>query len=520
MDANSDEDLAQLAAFTSWLKEYGSLLHSLTVGLRMAASPAQVAVAENLIIQALELAAAKGRPLLLQKLWKSFLLNSSCLPSLPAASLTSLSLHGLSPSPKTTRALATGLGCLTGLCTLDMIGIFVPSNPETFPASCLSGLQQLTSLTQLTVHGLACVWEAGIEQHFPGQLKSLMFRGYDADSLDIRHLTCLQKLDFSSRKALTLQHLPQQLSNIDLHTHAECELRLSHVTGLRSLSLEAMGGIVGTSSLPSSLTSLSLADTPLPSFGVADLLANVLELKYSTGKPVPSAVFEDLGRARALKNLSLSYTTVAAAAAVAAQWKQLPQLRSLFLRRMDPEDLDEGEQGEEEMDVLEAMPLIVQEAGLARSLTRLELNMHDWDFACGEHLAHLSNLQVLELASLSTSREDLLQLKALTQLTDLSLCHVDVDDATLVRLLYSFTQLRKLRLEECEHLSDALVPVIAHQLKGLRELTLSLESLNDESIPLLVELTQLSTLNVYNSGLTLGMSVREALGSYRCAVMF
>ena len=517
MQANSEEGLAQLAGFTFWLKQYGILLHSLTIGLGIAASPAQVAVAESLIIQALQLAAAEGRPLLLQELRKSFLLSNSFLPSLTAASLISLSLYGLSPSAAMARALATGLGCLTGLRSLEMVGIWDASNLKTLPASCVSGLQQLTSLTQLTMRGTVCLWEAGTEQHFPGQLKSLMYRGCDTGSLDIRHLTCLQSLNFSSRKALSLQHLPQQLYSIKLDTPGECQLRLSHVTGLRSLTMEAGEGIDGSSSLPSSLTSLSLMDTPLPPFGVAHLLADVVIFKYSTGKAVPSTVFAELGRAQALKDLSLSYRTVAAAAAVAAQWKQLSQLRSLVLMRLFRQDLEEGE---EEEDVQEAMPLIIQEAGLARSLTRLELTMSLGEYACGEHFAHLSNLQVLHLSSLSTSRGDLLQLKALTQLADLSLCSVNVDDASLVRLLYSFTQLGKLCLAECEELSDAVVPVIAHQLKGLRELTLSLESVDDESIPLLVELTQLSMLYVYGSGLTLDMSLTQALRSYGCAVEF
>ena len=523
--AASIEGLGKLAALTSWLQQYGSLLHSLHIGVGQAASPAGVAVAESLVIQALQLAAAKGKPLLLQQLGTSALQSQSFLPSLPAATLTSLALYDMSPSPATTRALASGLGCLTNLRSLKLTGpLWGEPSLETLPAYCVSGLQQLTSLTQVEVYHMAGgrpmenLWEAGTEQHFPGQLKSLVFRGCDAGSLDIRHLTCLQSLDFHSAKALMLQQLPSQLSSIALFTPADCQLRLSHVTFLRSLSLEARGGMDGSSSLPRSLTSLSLTNTPLSPFGLPELLAHVVQLEYSTDKPVPSGAFEDLRKAQALKDLSLSYSTVAAAVAVAGQWKQLLQLRSLVLTRKDPDEMEEGEEGEEEEGVLEAMPLIIQEAGLARSLTRLELNMHDGDYACGEHWAHLSNLQVLRLMCLSTSRGDLLQLKALTQLTELTFCSIDVDDASLVRLLYSFTQLRELHLKECEELSDVVVPVIAHQLKGLRSLTLGLESVNDESIPLLLELTQLSMLNVVCSGLTLGLRVREALGSYRCVV--
>ena len=515
----SIEGLEQLASFTSWLQQYGSLLHSLHIGGGLEPSPAPVAVAESLMVQALQLAAAEGRPLLLQELCKSSLQSSRFLPSLPAASLTSLDLRDLCPCQATTRALASGLGCLTNLRSLTLAGPWGVASLGTFPASCILGLQQLTSLIELKVFSMAYgrplggIWEAGTEQHFPGQLESLILRGSDAGSLDIRHLTCLQTLDFRSLKALSLQHVPPQLSSIALYTPAECQLLLSRLTCLRSLSLEAREGIGRSTSLPSSLTVLSLANTPLPPFGVHELLAHVVQLEYSTDRPVPSGAFEDLGTAPALKDLSLSFSTVAAAAAVTVQWRQLPQLRSLVLTRKDPEEMEEGE--EEENGFEAAMPLIIQAAGLARSLTRLELDMHEGAYACGEHFAHLTNLQVLRLTDLSTSRGDMLQLKALTQLTELSLFNVDVDDASLVCLLYSFMELRVLHLEECEGLTDAVVPVVAHQLKGLRELTLSLESVNDESIPLLVELTQLSTLNVLGSGVTLGSRVRAALGSCR-----
>ena len=55
-------------------------------------------------------------------------------------------------------------------------------------------------------------------------------------------------------------------------------------------------------------------------------------------------------------------------------------------------------------------------------------------------------------------------------------------------------------------------------MKGLRSLTLGLQAVHDESISLLLELTQLYMLDVIGSGLTLKLRVREALGSYRCVV--
>ena len=111
------------------------------------------------------------------------------------------------------------------------------------------------------------------------------------------------------------------------------------------------------------------------------------------------------------------------------------------------------------------MAQIIREVGLAKSLTKLDIDMQHGSFRCGAHFAQLSNLQSLSLTQWSGYRADLLQLKALTQLLELTLRSVSVDDVTLVRLLNSFAQLKELDLVHCGELSEVIVPVIAHQLK-------------------------------------------------------
>ena len=168
---SSSDDMAQLAVFTSWMQQYGSLVQKLF--LEHEEDAAQVVVAETLLIQALQLAAAKGVTLQIQEVHKSGLYCSSFLSSLPVAPLTSLNLNHISSSKAATiRALASGLGCLTGLRSLSLSGVLPEGEVlPAFPASSLSGLQQLTNLRKLTLSGLAFKWEVGTEQHFPQQLQ-------------------------------------------------------------------------------------------------------------------------------------------------------------------------------------------------------------------------------------------------------------------------------------------------------------------------------------------------------------
>ena len=368
-----------------------------------------------------------------------------------------------------------------------------------FPASSLSGLQQLTNLTKLTLSGLGIKWELGTDQHFPQQLQELMFWNYDASSLHIRQLSSLHSLDLHVTQSLTLgpEDVPAQLTRLSLETrYGHCELCLSHLTCLETLCVTAYGGLVNTS-LPPSLTWLSLINTPLPTHGLFTLLAHVVHIYLAVHRHIPPPdVYTTIGKLPMLKELRLSYQSVAAAVAAASFWKGLPQLKqfSLYLHNDQGMDSEEFEHG---------MTHIIREVGLAKSLTQLDMDMQHGSFRCGGHFAQLSKLRSLELTQWSCyDREDLLHLKALTQLTKLSMSTVSVDDVTLVRLLYSFPQLRELDLADCGELSEVVVPVIAHQLTGLTKLGLGLMGVTDSSVPFLVELTQVRWLTLHNSGLS------------------
>jgi hypothetical protein len=113
------------------------------------------------------------------------------------------------------------------------------------------------------------------------------------------------------------------------------------------------------------------------------------------------------------------------------------------------------------------------------------------------HIAQLQDLQQLSVAYVNSSREDMLELMKLTQLTALGLNRCSMDDAAAVAVLGRLTNLRSLKLAQGvtqqEQMSDAVVPVL-EQLKGLREL--SLTGIGKNSVELLEGLTQLTRLGV------------------------
>jgi hypothetical protein len=217
--------LTRTAAVASWLQRYGRLVERIEFVYdddMVADHTADMAVAESLIAQACQLAAAQLRPLQTARVSKDDLQTPAFLSSLPAYSLTRLTLEELRPSSNTIGALARGLGHLTGLRELSMDATITFERAEhVFPAACLSGLKQLSNLTVLILSGDPHQWGSGLEQYLPAQLKSICAYGVEAISGDLRHLTGLTDLVLVAGD-LSLTQLPIQLQELTAKTTGEC----------------------------------------------------------------------------------------------------------------------------------------------------------------------------------------------------------------------------------------------------------------------------------------------------------
>jgi hypothetical protein len=206
----------------------------------------------------------------------------------------------------------------------------------------------------------------------------------------------------------------------------------------------------------------------------------------------PPGPILQLSALKDLQELRLTYQQgLPSAAAGAAAWRRLPQLRAL--------QVSGGGGG-----VVECQAALERMAG-ATGLTSVELDMacRGPQPPCGVHLAQLLNLQELELWYAKSSRQDMLHLRKLTRLTTLNLSQCSIDDAAAVELLVSLTGLKSLALlqlarrpQEPKIATDAIVPVIKYQLKGLRYLFLEVPGVTEASVDLLEGLTQLTMLRV------------------------
>ena len=450
------ETLAKVAGFACWLRTYGHLVRELS--LRAHNDEKGVCKAVRTMIS---LAASHGVLLGLQRFSASHhLCIPAMLPILSAHSITSLSL---------------------GLTSTELAA---PALPTVFQQ--YSNLQKLSLSADMTVEDMV----------FGGQ--DVGFFRLPAAFLPnaLSGLTSLQHVQLGSNLSTwpSLQGLPPSVQTLQLTSSGpECLLDVSHLTALTQLNVQSASGIVEGSKLPPSLLAATFHSTPMPA-DVCSLLSDVQQLKLIT--ECDRSGMESLLRLSALgplQTLHLEYSSPDSAAAAAALWGLLPQLRAL--------QVDGAFQKTSE----EQWQVILQGMAKAKSLISVDIVFStECKQPCGVHIGQLQNLQALVLEHASPSREDMLELKKLTQLTSLELRDCSINDATAIELLGSLTGLQSLVLDQRFGqlasdegiVTDAIVPFIKYQLKGLRHLGLYVPGVNGGSVGLLEGLTQLSKLGV------------------------
>jgi hypothetical protein len=284
----------------------------------------------------------------------------------------------------------------------------------------------------------------------------------------------------------------------------EATVALGHLTALRTVELETAGEIAAGSSLPPSLTALTLraclptgSPDSMQHLGI-DSLLQLQRLEAGTSSLQQPELLAALSNLSQFSHIDLTYDVLKSAARAAAAWSHLSALHALYLQEGD----EAATVGPEESRAL------VQGLAAATSLTLLLIDgpiVHDSVQLC-EHVAGLMQLQSLEVRGCEhpSSRAEALQLTVLTNLTRLVMCDPpEVDDTAVSALAMRLTKLQELQLWRCELWSAAALPVIAG-LTALTTLQLTVSqhvlSHNDtlplgrDDLLLLAPLTQLQVL--------------------------
>jgi hypothetical protein len=273
----------------------------------------------------------------------------------------------------------------------------------------------------------------------------------------------------------------------------KCLVDISQRTSLEKLEVNAADGFAEGSALPACAPVVILNDMPLPE-RPWQLLAGVQQLEIAWLYNKAAGAVAQLSRLQSLTSLSLSCPCANDAAAAAVEWKCLTQLRSLHVSIVDHAEMNREDLSKCE-DTVRAISMV---KGLTN--LRIELPVRT-TLPWAVHVAHLKDLHNLAVFHANSSREDMLQLKKLTQLTALVMYGCSMDDAVAVAVLGRLTNLQSLKLDlsftvpQKEQMSDAVVPVL-EQLKSLRELSLGLPGVGERSLVLLEGLTQLTRLGV------------------------
>jgi hypothetical protein len=203
-------------------------------------------------------------------------------------------------------------------------------------------------------------------------------------------------------------------------------------------------------------------------------------------------------RLSALTHLELEYRAVLSEVQGGSAWAQLPQLRSLQLT-------SEGH----EVDGGVGFRRVMRDLGAATSLRQLRLDFTDGvtlESMRPKLFGYLTGLQQLqELHFIGryprydddhSHADDAMHLTTLTGLTNLDLCGRLVGDVTAVALACHLSQLRELRLVECNLGSRASLPAIA-KLRQLRHLNLSGNAMGSgDCLTLLTQLSALTSMRL------------------------
>jgi hypothetical protein len=398
----------------------------------------------------------------------SFIRSSALLHALPAAALTQLSLQHTSAWRKdldlNSSSIATALAQLHGLRSLTLKGAI--------GSACLAGVRKMAHLTHLDIDEAVDIYPWGCDlQLLPLGLQEV-------------HVKAGRSANFEPEAAAVVA--------------------LGHLTALRTLELETACAIGAWSSLPRSLTALTVRACVLSGSpdsvqhpGIEKLL-QLQRLEAGTSSLQQPQLLAALSNLSQLDHISLTYDVLKAAARVAPAWRHLSALRVLYLQ-----------EGEESATVGPTESLaLVQGLAAAISLTHLHIEgpiVHDSVQLCA-HLTGLTQLQNLDIrgGEHPSSRAEALHLTTLTNLTRLVISDAPgVDDTAVSALAMRLTKLQDLQLWRCGLWSAAALPVIAG-LTALTNLWLTVSqdavSRNDDfplgrdDLLLLAPLTQLKTL--------------------------
>lgn len=413
-------------------------------------------------------------PLQLCSYSSNVFISPAIINSLPAATLTSLSLC---LCPETCRS-ATVVSRLTKLRELRLTGDC--RHRFTFSVPDLRGLQQLTNLHMSTVAA------DSNPQHVPPQLLQLTIHYPVAIGLsgppmvDLRHLQQLQQLHLSAGMLAAGSALPSQLQDLSVCVGSGSAIAVVHISQLGQLS---------------TLRLMDTNDTAQELFS----LANVPKLQH----------------------LSLSYDfdidDDLVSCGVAAAWPKLPQLHSF--------EISDGYM------VPERFPQLIQGIAAVTQLTKLvafvtlpgEIENQDGvpdQFTVCEWLKGLTGLRELTLQldghSSTLSKiplHDTLHLTALKALTNLSLSGgaPQVDDTVIACLAVELTNLQHLSLvhnnADAAGFGTAALPVVGKLstlksfcLQGLPRYSAADATLGLSFLTGLKQLTELSGFDAADAG--------------------
>jgi hypothetical protein len=383
------------------------------------------------------------------------------LAALSAHHLTSLNLLYRAETVSAVHAITEALAQLTNLQQLRLTkGVF---DRWLAADSCLSAVAQLVRLTKLTLEG---AWP----------------------DMALRELLTA---------ALPLQHLDLgKVDSVVFHDSHEPVLDMHGLSQLQELAIvEVPGGCL----LPPQLWRLTLITMKhAGSLSAVMALSQLQELSLGPELRDPVLLLP-LGQLPALTHLALEYLEADRAAATAAAWPQLSQLRQLRVEYMDEAD------SEEQATILAAVSTCT---GLTKLQLQIERNAPYYrdeflGIAVATKLAGLTRLQNLSVPGSygALAPGDAQALSTLTGLTRLVLhgAGQGVDDVAATALACCLRQLRHLDLSGCDLGSMACLAAIG-QLVQLTALRLSSHSeaseLTERGLMLLTGLSCLQQLDI------------------------
>lgn len=438
----------RLSRFAVWLTKHSGLVGGLNFLHRHPATADLCAAAEQVLALSVQhaatrVAAAGTAPLLrLRSVSLDFLYSPLLLQALPAAALTQLSVMELCQRPAHLSLNSSSItACFRQLSNLQHLFADAERNPVN--NACLAAVGQLQLLTKLQV---SRVGHGGDLSLLPGQLRQL-------------HLEVCCSASEGSNSSSTVD--------------------LAHLTALQQLNLLVQGDPGAGSSLPASLTGLTVCGnsssggSSLRHFSFAPL-QRLQQLQLCDAMEVQQ--LQALSSLSALSSLALTYNNIRHASDAAAAWGHLPALKSLYLSHHCHVALNELGDGLEQHRLGRAANLALLH-GLAAATSLTGFTWYGMflkpDEPWCQHLSSLQQLRKLQLIYQPPfNRADVLQLAALTNLTALRISAATaVDDAAAAGLALRLTNLQQLYLDGVKMISAAALPVIA-ALTGLTQLRL------------------------------------------------